>query len=42
MTISTRPKGRQIQNLKVGEKIFEGVSNFRYLGNVIDKERKSA
>jgi len=38
MTISTRLKGRQIQNLKVGDKIFEGVSNFRYLGNVIDKE----
>jgi len=38
MTISTRLKGRQIQNLKVGDKIFEGVSSFRYLGNVIDKE----
>jgi hypothetical protein len=38
MTISTRPNGRQIQNLKVGDKIFEGVSSFRYLGNVIDKE----
>jgi hypothetical protein len=24
--------------LKVGDKIFEGVSSFRYLGNVIDKE----
>jgi hypothetical protein len=37
-TISTRPNGRQIQNLKVGDKTFEGVSSFRYLGNVIDKE----
>jgi hypothetical protein len=40
MTIFTRLKGRQIQNLKVGDKIFEGVSSFRYLGNVIDKGRK--
>jgi hypothetical protein len=38
MTISTRPNGRQIQNLKVGDKIFEGVSSFRYLGNVVYKE----
>jgi hypothetical protein len=38
MTISTRPNGRQIQNLKVGDKIFEGVSSFRYLGNIMDKE----
>ena len=38
ITISTRLKGRQIQNLKVGHKIFEGVSNFSYLGSVIDKE----
>jgi hypothetical protein len=38
MAISTRPNGRQIQNLKVGDKIFEGVSSFRYLGNVTDKE----
>jgi sorting nexin-29 len=37
-TISTRPNRRQIQNLKVGDKIFEGVSSFRYLGNAIDKE----
>jgi uncharacterized protein YfbU (UPF0304 family) len=38
MTISARLSGRQIQNLKVGDKIFEGVSSFRYLGYVIDKE----
>jgi hypothetical protein len=38
MTISTTPNGRQIQNMKVGDKIFEGVSSLRYLGNVIDKE----
>ena len=38
MTISTRLKGRPIQNLNVGDKIFEGVSSFRYLGNVIKKE----
>jgi hypothetical protein len=38
VTISTRPNGRQIQNLKVGDKIFEGLSSFRYLGNVIDEE----
>jgi endonuclease/exonuclease/phosphatase family metal-dependent hydrolase len=38
MMISTRQKQRQIQNLKVGDKTFEGVSKFRYLGNVIDRE----
>jgi hypothetical protein len=38
MIISTRPNGRQIQNVKVGDKIFEGVSSFTNLGNVIDKE----
>jgi hypothetical protein len=37
-TISTRPNGRQIQNLKVEDKTFGGVSSFRYLGNVTDKE----
>jgi hypothetical protein len=36
MTIFTRPNGRQIQNLEIGDKIF-GVSSFRYLGNAIDK-----
>jgi hypothetical protein len=40
MTISTRLKGRQTQNLEVGGKIFEGVSKFKYLGNVIEKEGK--
>ena len=31
-------KGRQTQNWKVGDKVFERVSSFKYLGNVIHKE----
>jgi hypothetical protein len=38
MTICTRSNARQIQILKLGDKLFEGVSSFRYLGNVIYKE----
>ena len=38
MIISIAQKRRQIPNLKVGDKEFETVSSFKYLGNVIDKE----
>jgi hypothetical protein len=38
MTASATQKGRQTQNWKVGDKVFERVSSFRYLGNVINKE----
>jgi len=38
MIVSTTPKGRQTQNWKVGDKVFERVSSFKYLGNVINKE----
>jgi len=31
-------KGRQTQNWKVGNKVFERVSSFKYLGSVIHKE----
>ena len=37
MIISTAQKERQIPNLKVGDKEFETVSSFKYLGNVIDR-----
>ena len=40
MIISATQNGRQTQNLKVGDKVFERVSSFQYLGNVIDKERR--
>jgi hypothetical protein len=38
MIISATQKGRQTQNLKVGDKVFESISSFKYLGNVIAKE----
>jgi len=38
MIVSATQKGRQTQNWKVGNKVFEGVSNFKYHGNVINKE----
>ena len=36
--VSATQKGRQTQNWKVGDKEFERVSAFKYLGNVIYKE----
>jgi hypothetical protein len=38
VTVSVSQKGRQTQNWKVGDKVFERVSSFKYLGNVINKE----
>jgi hypothetical protein len=38
MIVSAIQKGRKTQNLKVGGKVFERVSSFKYLGNVINKE----
>ena len=38
MIVSATQKGRQTQNWKVGDKVFERVSSFKYLGNVIHKE----
>ena len=37
---SATQKGRQTQNLKVGVKVFERVSSFEYLDNVINKDRR--
>ena len=36
--VSASQKGRQTQNWKVGDKVFESVSSFKYLGSVIHKE----
>jgi hypothetical protein len=36
--VSATQKGRQTQNWKVGDKVFERVSSFIYLDNVMDKE----
>jgi len=38
MIVSATQKGRQTQNWKVGDKVFERVSSFKYLGNVIYKK----
>jgi hypothetical protein len=38
MIVSATQKGRQTQNWKVGNKVFERVSSFKYHGNVINKE----
>jgi len=38
MIVSATQKGRQTQNLKLGDKVFESVPSFKYLGNVIHKE----
>ena len=36
MMVSATQKGRRTQNWKVGDKVFERLSSFRYLGNVIN------
>jgi len=38
MIVSATQKGRQTQNWKVGDKVFERVSSLKYLGSVIHKE----
>jgi len=38
MIVSVTQKGRQTQNWKVGDKVFEIVSSFKYLGNAINEE----
>jgi hypothetical protein len=38
MIVSATHRGRQNQNWKVGVTVFERVSSFKYLGNVINKE----
>jgi sorting nexin-29 len=38
--VSATQKGQQTQNWKVGDKVFERVSSFKYLGNVLNKEGK--
>ena len=37
MIISATQNGQQTQNWKVGDKVFERVSSFTYLGNIIHK-----
>jgi hypothetical protein len=39
MIVCATQKGRQTQNWKVGDKVFERASSFKYLGSVINKER---
>jgi len=36
--VSATQKGQQAQNWKVGDKVFERVYSFKYLGNAIHKE----
>jgi hypothetical protein len=40
MAVSTSENRRKPRSLKVGNKTFEGVNNFVYLGNVIDNENR--
>jgi hypothetical protein len=40
MIVSATQKGRQTQKWKVGDKVFERVSSFKYLGTVINEGRK--
>jgi hypothetical protein len=38
MIVSATQKGRQTQNWKIGDEVFERVSGIIYLGNVINEE----
>jgi hypothetical protein len=38
MIISATQNGQQTQNRKLGDKVFERVFSFKYLGNIIHKE----
>jgi hypothetical protein len=40
MIVSALDSRRKLEDLHIGNNIFEGVSNFKYLGNVIDNENK--
>jgi hypothetical protein len=40
MIVSALESRRKLEDLHIGNKIFEGVSNFKYFGNVIDNENK--
>jgi hypothetical protein len=40
MAVSTSENRRKSQSLKVGNKTFEEVNNFVYLGNMIDDENR--
>jgi hypothetical protein len=42
MIMSASELRRKSKDLHTGNKVFEGVSNFKYLGNVIDNENKIA
>jgi hypothetical protein len=40
MIVLATQDGRHTQNWKAGDKVFERVSSFKYLGNVINTEGK--
>jgi hypothetical protein len=40
MIVSALEFRRKLEDLHIGNKSFEEVSNFKYLGNVIDNENK--
>jgi len=40
MIVSATQKGQQTQSWKVGDKVFERVSSFKYIGNVIYTQKE--
>jgi hypothetical protein len=42
MFMSAAGNIREPQNLRIGNKVFEGVSDFKYLGNIIENKNRNS